>query len=607
MRQAEALRKLDTGEWGSQDFLKRLSTDFELFSEVCLKIVDKGGNLIPFVFNEAQSEFHIMVEDQKTRLGIVRKILVKARQWGGTTYIAGRFIWNCWRNKHKHAQVVAHTQSATEKIFKMYQTYVDNLPLEMRPQTRSLSSTEIAFDNPSKDPVERQRNPGLGSSIGVFSAGGRGALRGSTVQYLHCSEVPSWEDPKKFMLAALATVPNEDELRMDTEVFIESTAEGIGDWFHQKYQAAKNKAEGEVFEAVFIPWYLHTKYSRQVGYDLVLTEEERRLVEDEHPEWQYVNPATGSKRLSVEQIAWKRETLRTGCDGDLLQFQQEYPLTDEEAFVSKGACYFNVDMIQIRQKALANVHPIFTGELEVRVEGSPADRDWNSKVDLELRYGAIIAVPTEAGRLRVWRKPEEGHKYVIVADVSEGYRSSDYSVVGIFDKKDGFQCATFRSRIDPHALGDVYILMARYYNDAYGSPEVNAGGLACLKRLQQLHCRHLHQRKEYEKRSVDPIFKVGFRTTPALRSMILAQAARMFRDDEVVINDPFFLGEMLTFVEDPDSGKYEAQDGCFDDCVMTLAIGCQLLQEVGGMRKVDPDRLRRRVHGSVSDEEDEND
>ena len=47
------------------------------------------------------------------------------------------------------------------------------------------------------------------------------------------------------------------------------------------------------------------------------------------------------------------------------------------------------------------------------------------------------------------------------------------------------------------------------------------------------------------------------------------------REREIEINDKTTLQEMLSFIV-TESGKMQAEDGCFDDCVMALAIAAHI-------------------------------
>jgi hypothetical protein len=70
----------------------RLHSDLPFFAENALKLRPKFGPLEPFRFNGAQHKLHELLEEQHKRTGRVRAIILKGRQVGCSTYIAGRFF-----------------------------------------------------------------------------------------------------------------------------------------------------------------------------------------------------------------------------------------------------------------------------------------------------------------------------------------------------------------------------------------------------------------------------------------------------------------------------------------------------------------------------------
>src|SRR5205085_11073397 len=72
------------------DHAARLDADLEYFGANLLKIRPKAGGLAPFVFNPGQRELHRIIEEQRTRTGRVRGIVLKDRQLGVSSYVGGR-------------------------------------------------------------------------------------------------------------------------------------------------------------------------------------------------------------------------------------------------------------------------------------------------------------------------------------------------------------------------------------------------------------------------------------------------------------------------------------------------------------------------------------
>ena len=106
-------------EWDEEGWEKRLALCTEF-----LQIRNRDGQLVPLDANKAQMQF-----EQKARR---RNIVLKARQMGMTTWIAGRFFLKTITHPGTVTVQVAHTQEAAESLFRMVHRFVDQMPEELR-------------------------------------------------------------------------------------------------------------------------------------------------------------------------------------------------------------------------------------------------------------------------------------------------------------------------------------------------------------------------------------------------------------------------------------------------------------------------------------------
>jgi hypothetical protein len=135
-----------------------------------------------------------------------------------------------------------------------------------------------------------------------------------------------------------------------TEVFIESTANGVGGYFHEQWQMAE--AGISDFIPIFIPWYWMTHYALDVkeGFRLDDYEQEIKRIYS----------------LSDDQLAWRRskiiELSSGGIDGSKA-FCQEYPLHATEAFIATGEDTFILpDVIMSARRCETEAHgPLLIG------------------------------------------------------------------------------------------------------------------------------------------------------------------------------------------------------------------------------------------------------
>lgn len=280
---------------------KQLGDDLEFYARNCLYIRTKTGQVEPFVFNRAQRYIHTRLEEQKATTGKVRALILKGRQQGCSTYVGARYYHLTTWAKGLRTFILTHEDQATQNLFDMVNRYHEKCPEFVKPSTGASNAKELVFDK-------------LDSGYKVGTAGTKGVGRSSTIQLFHGSEVAFWPNADTHAAGVLQAVPDLD----NTEVILESTANGLGNFFHQKWQDAE-RGDGD-FIAVFVPWYWQDEYTKPVPDDFSLTEEEHIYKE--------------LYKLSAGQMAWRRNKIIELKDPVL--FKQEYPATSAEAFQMSG-------------------------------------------------------------------------------------------------------------------------------------------------------------------------------------------------------------------------------------------------------------------------------
>lgn len=291
-------------------------SDFPFYAEKCLKIRPKAGELRPFTLNKAQLHIHQRAEAQLAERGYVRMIILKGRQQGASTYIEGRFMWKVSRRKGVRAYILTHEQAATDNLFEMTERYHENLPSMVRPVLGNSNAKELVFDK-------------LDSAYKVGTAGNKGAGRSSTLQFLHGSEVAFWPHAEEHAAGLMQAIPKGVEAT-GTEIFLESTANGIGNYYHEQWVKAE-KGQSD-FEPIFVPWYWDEGY--RLDRDITPDDDEQELMT--------------LYGLDLGQIAWRRE--KVAELGPEL-FKQEYPFTPAEAFrASADAAFIGATLIERARK-----------------------------------------------------------------------------------------------------------------------------------------------------------------------------------------------------------------------------------------------------------------
>lgn len=281
--------------------LRQLRDDLEFYARNCLHIRTKAGEVKPFVFNRAQRYIHEKLEDQRRRTGKVRALILKGRQQGCSTYVGGRFYHRTTWSRGLRTFILTHEDQATQNLFDMVNRYHAHCPVFVRPSTGASNAKELYFD-------------ALDSGYKVGTAGTKGVGRSSTIQLFHGSEVAFWPHAETHAAGVLQAVPDEP----GTEIILESTANGVGNLYHQMWRDAENGVSDYI--AIFVPWYWQEEYRKAPPADFVLTEEEREYA--------------SLYGLDLEQMAWRRNKIAALKDATL--FKQEYPATAAEAFQMSG-------------------------------------------------------------------------------------------------------------------------------------------------------------------------------------------------------------------------------------------------------------------------------
>jgi hypothetical protein len=283
---------------------QRLKDDLPFYAEKCLKIRTKAGGVRPFILNRVQRHIHERLERQLAETGKIRALILKGRQEGCSTYVEGRFYHKTTWSRGVRAFILTHEQDATDNIYQMAQRFHEHCPPEVRPSTGTSNAKELRFDKLDS-----------GYRVAQTSANDSGgAGRSQTNQLFHGSEVAMWKNADDQAAGALQTVPDE----LGTEIILESTARGFGNFFHRMWSEAERELSD--FIAIFIPWFWEPGYRVDPPPDFSLTEEESAYME--------------AHGLDLQQMAWRRDKIRVL--GDPLLFCQEYPATAAEAFQTTG-------------------------------------------------------------------------------------------------------------------------------------------------------------------------------------------------------------------------------------------------------------------------------
>lgn len=495
-----------------QKIRKRLYTDFPYYANAALKIRTKQGDITPLKLNQAQEILDKAVQAQRDTEGKIRVIILKARQQGLSTYTGGYLYFSVSQQKARKAMVITHHADSTRALFDMTKRFHEHCPEILKPHTKYSSRRELSFDI-------------LDSSYVVATAGGDSVGRGETLTHVHASELAFWpkSNADEIWNGLLQAVPNAP----GTAVFVESTANGVSGIFYDLWRGAVEGKNG--FVPVFIPWYADPTYREPVPDKFERTPDEIELAD--------------LYDLDDEQLMFRRRKVaQNGID----LFKQEYPSEPEEAFLTTGRPVFNLEKLQEQLKETRDV------EERLALEGEDF-------------------VEHMRGELTTYRPHDPGEQYIIGADVAMGVSRGDYSVAQVLDSKKR-QVATWRGQVHPDYFAEVLRALGFYFNEARIIVENNGHGILTCTRLGKDYAYpNFYTEVQVDKITDKETIKLGFSTTARTKPLIIDQLRASLRENELELNDKTTIREMLTYIV-TDSGSMEAEPGCFDDCVMSLAL-----------------------------------
>lgn len=307
--------------------MKDYSEDFEGWCRDCVIIEDKlTGAHVPFVLNGPQRRVAGILEKQRRAGQPIRLILLKARQWGGSTLIQMYMAWiQLTRRKSWNSLICAHVKDAAANIKGMYSTLLREYPLFMQGDPESINKKEWSFA-----PYEKSSNiftiAARDCRVALASAFAPNAVRGGSYQMAHLSEVAFWGGGDEEVAEKIVrSIAGSITLQPETLIVMESTADGEDNYFHTEWERAVRGESDK--EPVFVPWYeieIYRKYIDEEGM--------RRLVAEMDD---YERNLLMTQGVTAEAVAWYHDKRREYTTHR--QMMAEYPSTPAEAFL-KADC-----------------------------------------------------------------------------------------------------------------------------------------------------------------------------------------------------------------------------------------------------------------------------
>lgn len=564
----------------------RIRYDFCFWAATYVYIKNKGGgDDVLFRLTRPQRKFVEHLEARRRENKPIRLVLLKARQWGGST--TSQLYMGWLQLVHKvglNSLIIAHQGTASDEIKDMFDRMIKAYPVEL------LHELGEVYDKNEPKMV------GVGKSGSIFRVPQRNckiklgtaerpdSCRGGDYNLVHCSEVGVWKktdgkSPEDIVRSACSGIL----LKPYTMIVYESTANGTGNFFQREYDAAK-RGQSQ-FEAMFISWFDIDQYSAPLedveafAHNLYLNKDNENTNSTREESGKYLW-WLWERGATLEAINWYVQ--ERSKYNDHAQMASEYPSDDIEAFTHSGARVFDkykVELLRPSCKAPKYIGDVY-GDA---IKGKDALKNIRFAEDRQ-------------GIFWVWDMPEIDdemqilRRYLVVVDIGGRSRNADYSVVTVFDRlfmMEGGKptiVAQWYGHIDMDLLAWKSAQIAAFYDNALLVIESNTletkdrdryvdgdQSLFILNQIKEAY-DNLYARKQSEDDIINKApRKYGFHTNTATKPAVISTLVEMVRESGYVERDERCLDEFLTYEQIGSS--FGAIAGKHDDLLMTRAIG----------------------------------
>ncbi len=511
--------------------LQKCADDIHYFKDNYIKIVTPKGVNFPDI-RDYQNEFidTILPDEHENIAGKM------SRQSGKSVSTGIYLTWMYNFTAELNIGIVGNKGSQAREFLNTTKNMIISLPIWMQQGTEvwnkgsieNESKMRIMTDVPSSD-----------------------AFRGFVISILVCDEAGfvrsnRWEE---FIDSIM---PSQSGLAWKKNIII-STMNGMNHWY-QITKSAENKKNiiAEPDDVIELKngnkCYLKDFYNKE--YKTIITDKEaitnELLIDNIIKEEDSYNVVLkiGTNGFILYDLDWKRVP-RYNAKGILLE-----PEVFKEITVAKhGIIYFNQNYANA---AIGSSHTLINADSLSK---------FIAKEPLEIRDG----------KLKIYKHPEKGHQYIMSIDSAKD--GKDAFAVQIIDIT-GFkfvQVAAAQLQID-------YLLMPEYINDwceYYNKPyliieNLEGSGQSIADQMKNdYEYENLHYDIDVgsKKKKKYPGFRTGTRT----RKLILQTLRLFIENNNLEINDKETIKEFYTFILL--NNKYQADENCHDDMVMSLALG----------------------------------
>lgn len=568
----------------------RIEHDFYYWAASLAKIKNKeGGGNIPFILNRAQRRLILSYERMRLAGKPIRLILLKARQWGGSTATQIYMAWIQLVHKSGwYSAIIAQDNSSAIRIKEMYAKLLKEYPPELIGLSDDSPIEFGSYGGSKNDYILKQGGKvARDSVVSIGSVVSPDAIRSGDIAMMHASEVGVWKETTEWNAAKIIRSVSGAILdRPLTMIVYESTANGTGNFFHDEWLRA-NKPEGDKdksqMEPFFVPWFEIELYEKPFDSDNERDEFAAWLLRNMDNEKSDGSPDAGtyywwlwSLGATLENIHWYiNERKKFSAHADMAA---EFPSDDIEAFKHSGRKIF--DLYKLNELRKMCLLPDFVGDISAETQSG------------KKAFENIHLVANEKGNLKIWELPDTEIKmterYIVVVDPQKGQSdSADPSCITVIDRYwlmyggDEAIVAEWHGSIDMDLLAWKAAQVAKFYDNALLVIERNTydnvkgkamdeGEFIIDQVADHYSNMYIYIPAGKVKEKLSPSY--GWFTNGSTKPTIINNLIAIVRELKYSEREEEAINEM-TYYERKEDGNWGAMEKKHDERVITRAIG----------------------------------
>ena len=492
-------------------------------------------------------------------------VAIKPRQCGITTlssaWVTGQCVFASKEAPETVLCIANKLEQAQEIIIKI-RDFLEQVPRWMwgndyfSPDTNSEKNIKSIFEKDAKGELK------LFNGCRVIArASGPNASRGiSAVSVLILDEAAFIEEGVAAFTTAAATMASNP----NSKTVMVSTPNGRDELYYNTYRQALSKENN--FVAVQFRWYQDPRFNKYLV-------------------WKKKNEDTGEWMFDQDPIIDE--------EGGIPYNEERWAKLEHEGWKPSAPWYdemckqFNNDSMKIAQ------------ELDVSFMGSADNVVAPEYIEMQEKLNTREPLADYADPLVeetwFWKKPIEGHRYILACDPSRGV-SADRTAIEIIDMdgrdENGLpiieQVAEYVGKKLGDDIGALCVQYATLYNDAFVVVDCTGGqGDAAILTMLQLGYKNLYYEDSNQKMyTVQRSTKNYDGYTDKLpgfhfqgnRYPVLANFAGLVRNNEFKIRSARVINELETWIFKGENARIDHQEGAHDDTLTSLAMGLFVMQ-----------------------------